>query len=136
MEHEISQVQKLIVELQQMIQLGQASLMDAMRNMLAEFMRDGGQSESGSAEGSAVVGESLAAAGPAAVGQSPAGAGPTAVRETILRDGGSRNFGANKLRFRLRLVQRGISQTSQEGLGRRVHVPAWWREETWYLATA
>ena len=76
MEHEISQVQKLIVELQQMIQLGQASLMDAMRNMLAEFMRDGGQSESGSAEGSAVVGESLAAAGPAAVGQSPAGAGP------------------------------------------------------------
>ena len=123
-------------ELPLMMEEKQTSMMHAMREMMTEFMRNNGRSESGSAEGSAVVGESLAAAGPAAVGQSPAGAGPTAVRETILRDGGSRNFGANKLRFRLRLVQRGISQTSQEGLGRRVHVPAWWREETWYLATA
>ena len=62
--------------------------------MPAEFMRDDGQSESGSAEGSATVGKSPAEAGPTALGQSPAGVGPTAVRETILRDGGSRNFGA------------------------------------------
>lgn len=43
---------------------------DAMRNMMADFMRDNGRSESGGAKGSAAVGES------------PAGAGPTAVRNT------------------------------------------------------
>ena len=52
------------------------------------------QSESGSAEGSAAVGESPTGAGPTVVGQSPAEVGPTAVRETIVRDSGSRNFGA------------------------------------------
>ena len=75
-EHEISEVQELIIELQQIIQLRQASLMDAIRKMLAEFMRDG-QSESGSSEGSAAVVESLTWAEPTAVGQSPAGAEPT-----------------------------------------------------------
>ena len=59
----------------------QAFLLDAMRNMLAEFIRDDGPSESGSAEGSDAVEES------------PAGAGRTAVRETILGDRGLRNFG-------------------------------------------
>ena len=34
-EHETSEVQKLRVEFQQMVQLGQASLTDAVRNMLA-----------------------------------------------------------------------------------------------------
>ena len=39
-DHETSEVQKLIIEFQQMVQLGQASLMDAMRNMPADLMRD------------------------------------------------------------------------------------------------
>ena len=48
----------------------QASMMHAMREMMADFMRDNGRSESSSAEGSA------------AVGGSPRGAEPTAARET------------------------------------------------------
>ena len=66
-----------------MVQLRKASLMDAMRSMLAEFLRDNGQSEFGSAEGSAAVGESPAGAGRTVVGQTPAGAGSTAVREAF-----------------------------------------------------
>ena len=62
-----------------MIEDSQAPLLDAMKSMLFEFKRVNGRSESGSAEGSAVVGESPAGAGPIGVGQSPAGAGPTAV---------------------------------------------------------
>ena len=58
-------------------------LLDAMRSMLVEVMRDNGQSESVSAEGSAAVGESPEGVGPTAIGRSPAGAGPTAVREVI-----------------------------------------------------
>ena len=89
----------------------QACLMDAMRNTVAEFIRDDGQSEFGGVEGSAAVGGRPARAGPTAVGDSPGGAAPTAVRETlaeaglvrdtatavretILRDGSSHNFGA------------------------------------------
>ena len=71
----------------------QACLLDAIRSMLVEVKRDNSRSESGSAEGSAAVGESPEGAEPTAVGQSPTGAGPTAVRETILRYGGLRNFG-------------------------------------------
>ena len=48
----------------------QASMMHAMREMMAEIMRNKGRSESGSAEGSA------------AVGGSPRGAEPTPARET------------------------------------------------------
>ena len=68
-------------------------LLDAMRSMLVEVMRDNGQSESVSAEGSAAVGESPEGAGPTAIGQSQVGAGPTPARDTILRDGGLRNSG-------------------------------------------
>ena len=96
----------------------QAFLLDAMRNMLAEFIRDDGPSESGSAEGSDAVGESPAGAGRTAVGQRPAGAGPTAVREMILRDGGLRNFREMGRGEAARWIQRGVSQTRQGGLER------------------
>ena len=87
-----SEVEKLRIVVQQMI--GEARrLLDAMRSMLIKFKRDNGRSKSGSAEGSAAVGESPEGSGPTALGQSPAGAGPTAVRKTIWRDGGLRNFG-------------------------------------------
>ena len=49
MEPETCKVQKRRIEVQQTVQLKQASFMDAMRNMLAEFMRDNSQSESVSA---------------------------------------------------------------------------------------
>ena len=68
-------------------------LLYAMLSMLVVVKRHNGQSESGSAEGSAAVGESPEGAGRIAAGQSPAGAGPTAAREMILRDGGLQNFG-------------------------------------------
>ena len=45
-EHETVELQKLRIEFQQMVQLRQASLMDTMKNMLTEFMRGNGQSES------------------------------------------------------------------------------------------
>ena len=92
-ELETSEVEKLRSEVKQMIRESQAFVLDAMRSMLVEVKRDNGRSDSGTAEGSAAVGESPEGAGPTAVGQRPARAGPTAVRETILRDGGLRNFG-------------------------------------------
>ena len=91
-------------------------LLDAMRSKLVEFKTDNGRSESGSAEGSAAVGEGPEGAGPTAVGQSPEGSGPSAARETILRDGGCRiseRWDTEELLFLSRLVQRGIGQTSQ-----------------------
>ena len=81
MGHETSEVQKLRTEFRQMVQLRQASRLDATRNTLAEIMRNNGQSESGGVVGSAAVGESPARAGPIAVGDSPGGAVPTAVRD-------------------------------------------------------
>lgn len=93
MELESYEVETPRIGVQQMIGERQAFLLDAMRSMLVEVKRDNGRSESGSAEGSAAVGEIPQGAGPTSVGQSPAGAGPTAVRETIVRDGGLRKFG-------------------------------------------
>ena len=93
MDLETSEVEKLRIEFQQMVQLRQGFLLGVMRSMLVEIKRDNGRSESGSAEGKAAVGENPKGAGPTAVGQSPARAGPTAVQETVLRDGGLRNFG-------------------------------------------
>ena len=90
--HDTSDVQQLRREVQQMIGDSQAFLLDTMRSMLVEFNKDNGQSESGSAEGSAAVRESPEGAGSTPVGQSPARVGPTAVRETILRDGGFAEF--------------------------------------------
>ena len=57
-------------ELQLMMEEKQASMMHGMREIMTQFMRNDGRSESGSAEGSA------------AVGGSPRGAEPTAARET------------------------------------------------------
>ena len=49
-DHETSVVQKFRLNVRHMVQLRQASLLHAMRNRPAEFMRNHGQSESGSAE--------------------------------------------------------------------------------------
>ena len=49
-------MQQLRSELQLMMGEKQASMMHAMREMMAEFMRNNGRSESSSAEGSAAVG--------------------------------------------------------------------------------
>ena len=88
-----SGVQQLRREVQPKIGDSQASLLDAMRSMLAEFKRDNGRSESGSAEGSAAVGASAVWVAPTAVGESRARARHTAVPDMIFRDGGLRNFG-------------------------------------------
>ena len=63
------EIHQLSSELQLMMEENQASMMHAMREMMAEFMRNNGRSESGSAEGST------------AVGGSPRGAEPTAARD-------------------------------------------------------
>ena len=60
------EMHQLRSELQLMMEEKQASMMHAMREMMTEFTRNNGRSESGSAEGSA------------AVGGSPRGAEPTA----------------------------------------------------------
>ena len=52
------QIHPLRSELQVMMEERQASMMRAMREMMAEFMRNNDRSESSSAEGSAAVGES------------------------------------------------------------------------------
>ena len=67
--------------------------------MLVEFKKDNGRSEPGGAGGSAAVGKNPAEGGPTAAGQNPE-------RETGLgEDDGP-------------LVQRGVSQTTQEELER------------------
>ena len=103
-----------------MMRNSQASSLGALWSMLVEFKRDNGRSESGSAEGSAAVGGAWAR--PTSVGHNPAGARSTAVREMILRDGGSRNFGAigrQETAVPVEIGARGISQTSQRELQRR-----------------
>lgn len=52
--HEIYQLRG---EFQLMIEERQTSMMHAMRNMVAEFMRNNGRSEFSTAEGSAAVGK-------------------------------------------------------------------------------
>ena len=65
------EMNQLRSELQLMMEEKQASMMkNAMREMMAEFIRNNGRSKFGSPEGSA------------AVGGSPRGAEPTAARET------------------------------------------------------
>ena len=63
-EDDTFEVQKLRIEFQQIVQLGQASFDGAMRNMMAEFKRDDGQSESASTEGTVAAEESPAGARP------------------------------------------------------------------------
>ena len=89
-------------ELQLMMEK-QASMMHTMGEMMAEFMRNNGRSESGSAEGYGAVGGSPRGAEPTAAREASAAAAAaagggvrrdtTAGRETILREGASRNFG-------------------------------------------
>ena len=126
-ELETSEVEKLRIEVHQITGESQAFLFYAMRSMLIEVKRDNGRSESGSAEGSATVGEIPEGAGPTAAGQSPAGTGPTAVRETVFVTevcGISKRRDTEKLLLLSRLVQRGISQTSQGRLARWVYTLA------------
>ena len=121
-ELETSEMEKLRIEVQQMLGEGQAFSLDAMRSMLIEVKTDNGRSETGSADSSATVGECPEEAGPrdssgiegnaaADKGECPRGAIPNAVRpssepageglvpdtrarrEAILRDDGFRHNG-------------------------------------------
>ena len=88
-------------ELELMMGKRHASMMHAMREMMAEFMRNNGRSESSSAEGSAAVGGSPRGAEPTAARETSAAAAvaaggrargdTTAGREKTLRDDASRN---------------------------------------------
>ena len=95
------EIHQLRNELQLMIKEKQVSMMHAMRKMMAEFMRNNGQSESSSATGSAAVGASPRGAEPTAARQTSAAAAAGGVargetterREITLREDASRNFG-------------------------------------------
>ena len=89
-----------------MMEERQASMMHAMREMMAEFMRNNGPSESSSAEGRAAVGgsprgaeptaaleTSAAAAAAAAAAGGVARGDTTAGRNMTLREDASGNFG-------------------------------------------
>ena len=90
------ELQQLSREFQLVVEQGQASMMLAMREMMAEFMRNKGRSESSSAGSSAAGREGPRGAEPSAVRTSVAAvAGDTAAeRETTLRGEASRNLGA------------------------------------------
>ena len=86
-------------ELKLAIEHSQASMMNATRDMIAEFTRDNGRSESGSAEGSATIGQIPRGIVPTAVTGTPAAAVGMArdigaVAETTLREGASPDLGA------------------------------------------
>ena len=84
MEHDpSSEVQKLRREFKLALEHRWASMVYAMRSMMAEFMRSNGRSEPGGAEGSVAEGESPAKVGTTAVGGNPRAQVPTAeVQET------------------------------------------------------
>ena len=122
-------------ELQLMMEENQASMMHGMREMMTQFMRNDGRSESGSAEGSAAVGgsprgaeppaarETSAAAAAAAAGDGAQG-DTTAGRETILLEDASRNFGVTGRKGAAVPVEvgpAGVSQTSNGGLEKGIH---------------
>ena len=90
------EVQQLRSEFQLVVEQWQASMMLAMRDMMAEFMRNKGRSESSSAGSSAAGREGPRGAEPSAVRTSVAAvAGNEAAgRETTLRGYASRNHGA------------------------------------------
>ena len=73
------EVLKLRIEFQKMIQLRQASSMDATSNMMAELTRDSGRYGPRGTEGGIAMEES------------PAGAVPTAIRETPAEAGLARD---------------------------------------------
>ena len=89
-------------ELQLMMEEKQASMMHVMREMITEFMRNNGRSESGSAEGSVAVGGGPRGAEPIAARETSAAAAAsgggargdtTAGRETTLREDAWHDFG-------------------------------------------
>ena len=95
------EVQELRREVKLALEHSQASTMNAVRDMMAEFTRNNDRSESGSAEGSAGVGQIPRGTVPTAVRETPAAAGAAgmargiaAEQETYLREGASRNLGA------------------------------------------
>ena len=129
------EMHQLRSELQLMTEEKQASMMHAMREMMAEFMTNNGRSESGSAEGSAAVGGSPRGAEPTAAREPSAGAAATgggargdttAGRETTLREDASRKFGVTGRREAAVAVEVGpiVSQTSNGGLENGVHTQA------------
>ena len=90
------ELQQLSREFQLVVEQGQASMMLAMRDMMAEFIRNKGRSESSSAGSSAAGRVGPRGAEPSAVRTSVAAvAGDTAAgREITLRGEASRNLGA------------------------------------------
>ena len=123
-------------ELQLMMEEKQASMMHGMREIMTQFMRNDGRSESGSAEGSAVVGgsprgaeppaarETSAAAAAAAAAGDGAQGNTTAGGETILLEDASRNFGVTGRKGAAVPVEvgpAGVSQTSNGGLEKGIH---------------
>ena len=92
------EVQQLRSEFQLVVEQGQASMMLAMRDMMAEFMRNKGRSDPSSAGSSAAGREGPRGAEPSAVRTSAATggvAGDTAAgRETTLHGDASRNLGS------------------------------------------
>ena len=97
------EMQQLRSELQLMMGEKQSSMMHAMREMMAEFMRNNGRSESSSTEGSVAVGGSPRGAEPTAARETSAAVtaaggvargNTTAGRQATLRGDASRNFGA------------------------------------------
>ena len=120
-------------ELQLMMEEKQASMMHGMREMMTQFMRNDGRSESGSAEGSAAVGGSPREAEPPAAREMSAAAAAagdgaqgdtTAGRETILLEDASRNFGVTGRKgdaVPVEVGPAGVSQTSNGGLEKGIH---------------
>ena len=92
------ELQQLSREFQLVVEQGQASMMLAMREMMAEFMRNKGRSESSSAGSSASGREGPRGAEPSAVRTSVAAGGvagdKAAGRERTLHGDASRNLGA------------------------------------------
>ena len=122
------ELQQLRREFQLVVEQGQASMMLAMRDMMAEFMRNKDRSESSSAGSSAAGREGPRGAEPSAVRTSVAAggvAGDTAAgRETTLRGDASRNLGATGRREVAVPVEVGparASLTSQGGLANGMH---------------
>ena len=88
------EVQDLRREVKLTIEHNQVSVMNAMRDVMAEFTRNNGRSESGSDEGSAALGKNPRGIVPAAVRETPAAAVSmardiAAEQETNLREGAS-----------------------------------------------
>ena len=100
MEHDSpGEVQDLRREVKLAIEHGQASWMNAMRDMMVEFTRNNGRSEYGRAESSAAVGQMPRGIVPAAVRETPgSGVGMArdiaAEHQTNLREGASPDVGA------------------------------------------